>query len=66
MQKWHDSHEYTLESFAGSNMKQISIFMILKTNYFQMLFLSKSDLRLSTTGKYTGTIRIKKLLKRQY
>ena len=43
------------------------MFIILKTKYFQLWFLYKSDLRISTAEKLLGVIKIKfKPKKRQY
>ena len=49
-------------------MNLVLMFLISKKDNFQLWFLYKSDLRISTAGKYMGIIR-KKLLrveKRKY
>ena len=39
-------------------MKKISMFIIQKTDYFQLCFLYKSDLRIFTAEKHKGIISI--------
>ena len=45
-------HNGTLKAFVCSSMNLISMFTILKTDYFQLWFLEKKDLRISTAGKH--------------
>ena len=53
MQIWQCMiHNGTLKSFVGSNMNYISMSKIMKKI---ALFLSKSDLRISTAGKHSET-----------
>ena len=44
-------------------LKMISMFTILKKNYFQMWCLYKSDLRISTVGKHIGNKNVEDYFK---
>ena len=52
MLRWQcQIHNDTLKSFVRSSLIKISMFIVLKTDYFQLWVLSKNKSDFSTAGK---------------
>ena len=49
-------HNGNFKNFERLSSNQISMMLILKTDYFQLSFLFKRDFRFSSVGKHAGIL----------